>query len=68
LGIQQIPAHSWGTHKYPATVRLPTKWDDNIYTFAGDIEDGDITTITFEAEFFEKTNGEVYNNLPSTIN
>jgi hypothetical protein len=38
-----------GIHKYPSTVGIPTEWDDNIYAFLGDIEDGDITTITFDA-------------------
>jgi hypothetical protein len=57
-----------GVHKYPSTVGIPSEWDDKIYAFAGDVDDGDITTIAFEDDCFTKTRGELYTNVPSSYN
>jgi hypothetical protein len=57
-----------GIHKYPSTVGIPTEWDDQIYAFAGDVDDGDITTIAFEEDCFATARGVLYTNASSSIN
>jgi hypothetical protein len=57
-----------GIHKCPSTIGIPMEWDNKIYAFLGHVEDGDITTITFHTEYFSQSRGELYTNVPSTIN
>jgi hypothetical protein len=42
--------------------------DDQMYAFAGDVDDGDITTITFKVDCFATTREVLYTNVPSSIN
>jgi hypothetical protein len=55
-----------GVRRYPRMIGIPSRWDDKVFAFAGDVEEGTVISVNFPDDAFDPAGGGTVVYRPST--